>query len=45
MTSAIEFLDQLGVERICVFERRKRRLEPIGRTGVDRRRSRTRRLG
>jgi histidinol-phosphatase (PHP family) len=32
---AIDFLDGLGVERICVFERRKRRLEPIGRTGLD----------
>ena len=32
---AMEFLDQLGVERICVFERRNRRLEPIGRTGVE----------
>jgi histidinol-phosphatase (PHP family) len=32
---AMEFLDGLGVERICVFERRKRRVEAIGRTGVD----------
>jgi histidinol-phosphatase (PHP family) len=28
---AIEFLSGLGVERICVFEGRRRRLEPIGR--------------
>jgi histidinol-phosphatase (PHP family) len=26
---ALEFLDGLGVEEICVFERRKRRLEPL----------------
>jgi len=32
---AMKFLDDLGVERICVFEGRSRRLEPIGRTGVD----------
>ncbi len=32
---AIEFLGELGVERICVFEGRRRRLEPIGRTGMD----------
>jgi histidinol-phosphatase (PHP family) len=32
---AMEFLDGLGVDRICVFERRARRLEEIGRTGVD----------
>jgi histidinol-phosphatase (PHP family) len=32
---AMEFLDGLGVERICVFEGRTRRLEPIGRTGVE----------
>jgi histidinol-phosphatase (PHP family) len=32
---AMEFLERLGVERICVFERRERRLEPVGRTGVD----------
>jgi hypothetical protein len=25
----------LGVERICVFESRTRRVEEIGRTGVD----------
>jgi histidinol-phosphatase (PHP family) len=30
---ALEFLRSLGVERICVFERRKRRLEPLGRPG------------
>jgi histidinol-phosphatase (PHP family) len=27
---ALEFLERLGVERICVFERRRRRLEPLG---------------
>ena len=27
---AVEFLDELGVEEICVFERRERRLEPLG---------------
>jgi histidinol-phosphatase (PHP family) len=32
---AMVFLEELGVERICVFEGRKRRTEPIGRTGVD----------
>jgi histidinol-phosphatase (PHP family) len=32
---AMDFLGGLGVERICVFERRRRRVEPIGRTGVD----------
>jgi histidinol-phosphatase (PHP family) len=32
---AIAFLEDLGVERICVFEGRRRRLEPIGRTGLD----------
>jgi histidinol-phosphatase (PHP family) len=31
---AMEFLDGIGVDRICVFDRRERRLEPIGRTGV-----------
>jgi histidinol-phosphatase (PHP family) len=33
--AAMEFLDGLGVEEITVFERRNRRAEPIGRTGVD----------
>ncbi len=33
--AAMEFLGGLGVERITVFERRNRRAEPIGRTGVD----------
>ncbi len=33
--TAMDFLEGLGVERICVFERRQRRLEPIGRTGLD----------
>jgi histidinol-phosphatase (PHP family) len=28
--AALEFLDGLGVSEICVFERRQRRLEPIG---------------
>ncbi|HEX2097342.1 MAG TPA: histidinol-phosphatase [Solirubrobacterales bacterium] len=28
---AIEFLRGLGVEEVCVFERRERRLEPLGR--------------
>ena len=32
---AMDLLEGLGVERICVFEGRKRRAEPIGRTGVD----------
>jgi histidinol-phosphatase (PHP family) len=32
---AMGFLADLGVERICVFERRRRRTEPIGRTGLD----------
>ena len=27
---ALEFLDELGVEEICVFEGRRRRLEPLG---------------
>jgi histidinol-phosphatase (PHP family) len=29
---ALEFLDSLGVEEICVFEGRQRRLEPLGAT-------------
>ncbi len=29
---AIEFLGDLGVAEICVFEGRRRRLEPIGRS-------------
>jgi histidinol-phosphatase (PHP family) len=32
---AMDFLEGLGVQRICVFEGRRRRAEPIGRTGVD----------
>ena len=32
---AIEFLRSLGVDRICVFEGRERRLEPLGRPGED----------
>jgi histidinol-phosphatase (PHP family) len=31
---ALEFLERLGIDRICVFERRHRRLEPVGRTGL-----------
>jgi histidinol-phosphatase (PHP family) len=30
---ALELLTSLGVDRICVFEGRERRLEPVGRTG------------
>ena len=33
--NALEFFRDLGVQRICVFEGRQRRLEPIGRTGLD----------
>jgi histidinol-phosphatase (PHP family) len=32
---ALEFLRSLGVERICVFEGRERRLEALGRSGED----------
>ncbi len=32
---AIGFLTELGVERICVFDRRQRRTEPLGRTGLE----------
>jgi histidinol-phosphatase (PHP family) len=32
---ALEFLKGIGVERICVFEGRKRRLEPVGAAGAD----------
>jgi histidinol-phosphatase (PHP family) len=32
---ALEFLAGLGVERICVFDGRRRRLEPAGRTGLE----------
>jgi histidinol-phosphatase (PHP family) len=32
---ALEFLKSLGVDRICVFEGRVRRLEPVGRAGDD----------
>jgi histidinol-phosphatase (PHP family) len=32
---AISFLVDLGVSRICVFEGRERRLEPLGRAGED----------
>jgi histidinol-phosphatase (PHP family) len=32
---AIEFLDSLGVDQICVFEGRERRLAPLGRAGDD----------
>jgi hypothetical protein len=27
---ALELLDRLGVGELCVFERRERRLEPVG---------------
>jgi histidinol-phosphatase (PHP family) len=30
---AAEFLTDIGIERICVFERRRRRLEPLGEGG------------
>jgi histidinol-phosphatase (PHP family) len=29
---ALELLDDVGVAELCVFERRERRLEPIGAT-------------
>ena len=32
---ALEFLADLGIDRICVFEGRQRRMEPIGPTGLD----------
>jgi histidinol-phosphatase (PHP family) len=32
---ALEFLADLGIERICVFEGRRRRLEHAGRTGLE----------
>jgi histidinol-phosphatase (PHP family) len=32
---AMDFLGELGVDRICVFDRRRRTTEPIGRTGLD----------
>jgi histidinol-phosphatase (PHP family) len=32
---ALEFLRAIGVERICAFERRRRRLEPLGRTDLE----------
>jgi len=32
---AMDYLDELGVERICVFAHRERRTEPIGRTGLE----------
>ena len=31
---ALEYLDALGVRELCVFERRQRRLEPIGAVGA-----------
>jgi histidinol-phosphatase (PHP family) len=31
---ALEYLHELGVRELCVFERRERRLEPIGATGA-----------
>src|SRR5262245_11446374 len=33
--AALGLLSDLGVQRICVFERRKRRLEPLGAAGAD----------
>jgi len=32
---ALAFLADLGVERICVFDHRQRRTEPVGRSGLD----------
>jgi histidinol-phosphatase (PHP family) len=32
---ALEFLADLGIERICVFQGRSRRMDPVGRTGLD----------
>jgi histidinol-phosphatase (PHP family) len=32
--NAVEFLGDLGVDRICVFEGRQRRLEPLGLAGA-----------
>ena len=32
---ALDFFEELGVERLCVFDRRRRRTEPIGRTGLE----------
>ncbi len=32
---ALHFFEQLGVERLCVFDHRQRRTEPIGRTGLE----------
>jgi histidinol-phosphatase (PHP family) len=32
---ALEFLGEIGVERICVFEKRRRRLERAGRTRLE----------
>jgi hypothetical protein len=32
---ALDFLAELGVDRICAFEHRRRRTVPIGRTGLD----------
>jgi histidinol-phosphatase (PHP family) len=32
---ALEFLERIGVDRICVFEHRRRRLEPVGRTELN----------
>jgi len=31
---ALDFLEELGVGKICVFERRERRLEPVGRAAA-----------
>jgi hypothetical protein len=32
---ALELLEELGVRELCVFERRVRRLEPIGPAGAE----------
>jgi histidinol-phosphatase (PHP family) len=32
---ALAFLEDLGVERICVFDQRTRRIEPIGRDDLE----------
>ncbi len=32
---ALDFLGEIGVERICVFEKRRRRMEAVGRSGLE----------
>jgi len=34
-TQALELLERVGVSELCVFERRSRRLEPVGVSGID----------